>query len=295
TPSPVDPATDTGVGTPAPLTPAAATATPGPVPAPTAPPVAAPTSAPVAAATQAPSADAPTSSDLAADGETPGTPPTPVPARVTCDPAAAVTYSYSTELTTGMPLITIAHANDDRDAGGCTNFSGLRAWAETQSAAVQELLVPADPETGAVDSSGAATGGWLLRSSVDVTNGVMFEVIGTTVEGGDSDKVFLGSSAMLLIRLRGAGGHLYFQDTHVTSWVESLGSAHVLPADGETGAEPRSYIVCLSEILEDGQECLGVAQKDRGECRMDVIDSTIAYLGYEATESYGLTWKVRAV
>lgn len=51
-------------------------------------------------------------------------------------------------------------------------------------------MVPADPETGVEDSSGAATGGWLLRTSVDVTDGVMFEVMGTTTAGGDSDKVW---------------------------------------------------------------------------------------------------------
>lgn len=29
-----------------------------------------------------------------------------------------------------------------------------------------------------------------------------------------------------------------------------------------------------------------------GEARMDVIESEIAYLGYHASESYGLVWKV---
>lgn len=35
----------------------------------------------------------------------------------------------------------------------------------------------------------AATGAWLLRTSLDVTNGVMFEVMGTDQTGGDCDKV----------------------------------------------------------------------------------------------------------
>ena len=29
-----------------------------------------------------------------------------------------------------------------------------------------------------------------------------------------------------------------------------------------------------------------------GECRMDLVDSELAHMGYEATESYGITWKV---
>lgn len=32
-----------------------------------------------------------------------------------------------------------------------------------------------------------------------------------------------------------------------------------------------------------------------GECRMDIVDSEIGYLGYDATESYGVTWKVRGL
>lgn len=45
--------------------------------------------------------------------------------------------------------------------------------------------------------------------------------------------------------------------------------------------------------MEDGQTCDGVAKKERGECRMDIIKSEMAYLGYASTESYGISWKVR--
>lgn len=46
--------------------------------------------------------------------------------------------------------------------------------------------------------------------------------------------------------------------------------------------------------MEDpGETCTGVAQNDMGECRMDIVKSNISYLGYDATESYGITWKVR--
>ena len=36
-------------------------------------------------------------------------------------------------------------------------------------------------------------------------------------------------------------------------------------------------------------------QENRGETRMDVIDSEIGYLGYHESESYGLVWKVSVI
>lgn len=40
---------------------------------------------------------------------------------------------------------------------------------------------------------------------------------------------------------------------------------------------------------------LATGQEDKGEARMDIIDSEIGYLGYHESESYGLVWKVSAV
>lgn len=49
-----------------------------------------------------------------------------------------------------------------------------------------------NPLTNVTDTSGTAvaTGVWLLRTSVDITNGVLFEVKGTDAfGGGDCDRV----------------------------------------------------------------------------------------------------------
>lgn len=54
----------------------------------------------------------------------------------------------------------------------------------------------------------------------------------------------------------------------------------------------RSYISVISEIV-DGETCDGKAKNTMGEARMDIVSSEIGYLGYQASESYGLTWKVR--
>lgn len=40
------------------------------------------------------------------------------------------------------------------------------------------------------------------------------------------------------------------------------------------------------------ETCDGTAQNDMGECRMDIVDSELGYLGYDSTEAYGVTWKV---
>ena len=56
----------------------------------------------------------------------------------------------------------------------------------------------------------------------------------------------------------------------------------------------RSYVSVVSEVLDENtSECDGKAQKNKGEARMDIEDSGMAYLGYQGSESYGLTWKVR--
>ncbi|CAN0528013.1 unnamed protein product, partial [Scytosiphon promiscuus] len=37
----------------------------------------------------------------------------------------------------------------------------------------------------------------------------------------------------------------------------------------------------------------GAAKNDMGECRMDMVDSELGYMGYFGTEAYGITWKVK--
>ena len=64
-------------------------------------------------------------------------------------------------------------------------------------------------------------------------------------------------------------------------------------APDEDETDGRSYISAISEVVTDNnQTCLGLAKDDMGEARMDIEDSEIGYLGHQASESYGLTWKV---
>lgn len=72
------------------------------------------------------------------------------------------------------------------------------------------------------------------------------------------------------------------------SWDEGAGTYDTDYSNG------RSYISVVSEVIVDPDEdCEGYAKNDMGEARMDIVSSEIGYLGYQASESYGLTWKVR--
>ena len=56
----------------------------------------------------------------------------------------------------------------------------------------------------------------------------------------------------------------------------------------------RSFISVISEtITDETQACDGRAKSNMGEARMDIEDSEMGYLGFQDSESYGLTWKVR--
>ena len=71
------------------------------------------------------------------------------------------------------------------------------------------------------------------------------------------------------------------------SWDDTTNSPDVDETDG------RSYISTISEVIVDASEtCEGRAKNDMGEARMDIVDSEMGYLGFQDSESYGLTWKV---
>lgn len=73
----------------------------------------------------------------------------------------------------------------------------------------------------------------------------------------------------------------------VFAWDEDANDYDTDESDG------RSYISVVSEVITDtSQECEGRAKKTMGEARMDIVNSEIGYLGYYASEAYGLTWKV---
>lgn len=130
------------------------------------------------------------------------------------------------------------------------------------------------------------TGYWLLKGELYVTDGAILYIHGTSA-GGDCNILRIQSEdPPLFHEVRGYGGSLSFESTKVISWDTTTKSVR------ETYEGGRACINCVSEIL-DSETCTGRAKNDKGECRMDIIDSEIGYLGYPESESYGLTWKVR--
>ncbi|CAM9830342.1 unnamed protein product, partial [Hapterophycus canaliculatus] len=89
-----------------------------------------------------------------------------------------------------------------------------------------------------------------------------------------------------ILQVRGHGGSLYFSHTVVTSWDVTAKKPQEEYKDG------RSFLNCVSEKLT-GETCVGMAKNEMGECRMDIINSEMGYMGWFDSESYGLTWKVR--
>eukprot|EP00903_Cladosiphon_okamuranus_P016037 g14807.t2 len=135
--------------------------------------------------------------------------------------------------------------------------------------------------------SGSPTGRWLLTSSITILDGVTLYVHGTS-DGGDADVLRIESTDDDFHEIRAWGGNLSFKGTTVTSWDTEKGGERTKYEGG------RSFINCVTQFDDsDKWSCNGRSNKERGECRMDIIDSTMGNLGWFDGESYGLTWKVR--
>jgi parallel beta-helix repeat protein len=123
-----------------------------------------------------------------------------------------------------------------------------------------------------------APGVWLLRASLFVEDGSAVLLHGAAI-GGDVDELRLKSDGSTVdvgfVRITAEYGTLDIRSTRILSWNGS-------GPDPEY-ATGRAYIRVRSFL--DGS---GVAR----ESRMDIVDSDLGHLGYNASESYGLVWKV---
>ena len=132
----------------------------------------------------------------------------------------------------------------------------------------------------------AFTGKWLLTAELYIRKGAVFYCKGTDIDG-DCDELRIQSTGSDdYHEVRGHGGSLYFENTLVTSW----DTPNKQPQEDYEGG--RSFLNCVSEYESD-DTCIGQPKNDYGECRMDIINSEMGYMGFFDSESYGLTWKVR--
>jgi len=129
------------------------------------------------------------------------------------------------------------------------------------------------------------TGVWNLDSDFYIEDGVTLVLIGKE-RGGEVDELRMLSNNEKFVNLRGHGGNILMDGTKVFSWNNYTQSVDENQDDG------RAYISCLSEKLSE-ETCDGAAKKDMGECRLDVLNTELGYLGYHASESWGFSYKVR--
>ena len=191
---------------------------------------------------------------------------TPVPKPV-CDASKSISVRYSST----SQRIYLESADGSR--GGCaTPTSVYEALGE------ESPFYPLE-----------TPGEWMLDESLYILDGIVLNVYGTGI-GGDCDYLKLRSDSTVFVNIRAHGGSLDVRNTKVTSWDPSISDVDSDWSDG------RSFISAISEVvLDESETCQGVAKNNMGEARMDIENSEIAYLGYEAAESWGISWKLRGI
>src|ERR1044071_178322 len=126
---------------------------------------------------------------------------------------------------------------------------------------------------------------WLLRADLRLQSGSALVLHGTAI-GGDVNEFRLmsnnSSDPGSCVSITADWGAIDIKSTKITSWDMAVGGP-----DTEFKTFGRACVRVRSTLASDGI----TAQ----ESRMDIEDSDIGYLGYEAAESYGLSWKVAGV
>eukprot|EP00904_Undaria_pinnatifida_P001749 jgi/Undpi1/11575/HiC_scaffold_30.g13871.m1 len=156
--------------------------------------------------------------------------------------------------------------------------------------------------------SSVYTGTYYMTANIHITNGATLEIDGNdTAEQGGCKTLLLASNSEITltdsINIRAHGGNLVLRDTQVFSWDVTTGDYDMNTDDG------RAYLSAVTEFLtgrdidtcpgdtsagEEGYST-GQALNNMGIARMDIYDSEVAYLGYSASESYGVSYKARGL
>ncbi|CAM9470339.1 unnamed protein product, partial [Choristocarpus tenellus] len=172
------------------------------------------------------------------------------------------------------------------EGGGCTNLTSIYE-ARSDNLGPKGPLYYFDLNSNTITDTW--TGTWYLESTFYIEGDSLLELKGTSI-GGDVDRLLMKSDANGFINLRAYGGRLLIENTVVTSWDISAGGVDTNYDDG------RSYISAITEtILDPTLSCDGMALNNKGEARLDILNSEIAYLGWHDSESYGVSYKVRGL
>lgn len=121
---------------------------------------------------------------------------------------------------------------------------------------------------------------WLLRANIVLQDGATLRLRGSRA-GGDVNQLRLRSNDSsandAVVFVRAEWGTIEIEATRVTSWDE-----HERRPDTSV-SDRRAYLHVRSLVDSDGTP---------RQSRMDILHSDVGYLGYSASESYGLVWKV---
>ncbi|CAM9392267.1 unnamed protein product [Discosporangium mesarthrocarpum] len=199
-----------------------------------------------------------------------------------CDATIPINVRYAG----GTERIYLEHSLDSKGtpgSGGCATLSLIYQTRMDVKTGVPKGPIYILDEKDEIDMTPFApyTGKWYVEADIFVLDDITLEIV--------DEELRIESTETRFHNLRGHGGSLYFSGAVVTSWDLSVGGPR------EAYDVGRSYISCISEMTGYG-DCgggLGVAKNDMGECRLDVLETEIGYLGWMDSESYGLTWKVR--
>ncbi len=107
-------------------------------------------------------------------------------------------------------------------------------------------------------------GEWLLGANLQIDNGATLKIGGAAMH-----RLKLRSDSDSFVWIKALGGTLEFSSVCVTSWDTTRNAVDEQPDDG------RSFVLA------------------RNGSRMDIRDSELSYLGYDANESYGVAWRLQ--
>jgi parallel beta-helix repeat protein len=181
-----------------------------------------------------------------------------------CGSTALAALAFLSLLPDAALAVTYRYASSENriyvESGGSTTLTEIRANTPSLPAA-------------ALTRAGNV---WLLSAKLHLEDGSMLVLHGSTI-GGDVDELRLKSDGNGFVYLWAEYGTIDIDSTLIRSWNPSAGTVDTEFSTGRAFIRVRSFL--------DGS---GVAR----ESRMDIVNSEISHLGYNASESYGLVWKV---
>jgi len=184
------------------------------------------------------------------------------------------TFRHPT-LAAGAAVLLLVFSADALAASARYASSSNRIYVENGGSMTLSQIKAALPKAP-LDLVDSANRIWLLRANIQIEDGSILVLHGSA-NGGDVNELRLKSDSGGFVQITADHGGIDIEATKIRSWNASANAPDTNHGDGRAFMRVRSKLSSSGAALES---------------RMDVIDSEISYLGYAASESYGLVWKV---